>query len=73
LRSVLPTVRITVTPRNRRAIASVLSVQLSAITTIRSGTRVWVSSAFSTLPIESSSLCAGMRTSILAVLRRGGR
>src|SRR5580704_17587428 len=39
-------VRITVTPRKRRAICSVLPVQWSAITPMRSGTPVWASSAF---------------------------
>jgi hypothetical protein len=60
----LPTVRITVTPRNRPAICSVLSVQLSASTTMRSGTRLCAGSALSALPIEASSLCTAMSTSI---------
>jgi hypothetical protein len=70
--SVLPTVSMTVMPRYRRAIAAVSSVQLSAITTIRSACRVWVSSACSVCPIVSASLWAGTRTSSLRVVRRRG-
>ena len=65
--------RITVTDRNRRAICSVRSVQLSAITTIRSGTLDWPSSAVSIAAMEASSSCAGISTTILAARRRGGR
>jgi hypothetical protein len=70
----LPTVSTTVTRRpKRRAISTVLSVQLSATTMIRSGRRVWASSAWIVRPIESCSLWAGTTTTVFAVFVLRGR
>ncbi len=59
--SVFPIVSTTSTPRARTS-AMVPSVQLSAITSTRSGRRSWSSREASVAPITASSLCAGMST-----------
>jgi hypothetical protein len=57
----------------RRAISTVLSLQLSATTTMRSGRRLCCRRACSVRAIEPSSLCAGTTMTIFAVLVFGGR
>jgi hypothetical protein len=68
---VFPSVTMTSTPA-ARARSGVLSVQLSAITMMRSAGTVWARSAARVCWMDPSSLCAGISATMCPVPRSAG-